>query len=151
MAKAAPAPKQYFFVSHRDVTVTSLQGYSIFFEKGVPTHAPRAIHSEVMEKGVMPCDEQGNPLDEPAAAAVVAPEQPRVMVAPEDGHEREEAILEAIKTIVKRNNSKDFNAGGVPSAGSLTAALGWKVDTTEVRAIWVKHKPKVVKGEGAGD
>ena len=56
---ASKAPKQYLFVSQRDITVTSVLGYAIEFKKGIPTHVPRAMHAEVMERGCIPVDSDG--------------------------------------------------------------------------------------------
>lgn len=139
-------PKQFLFVSHRNITIGSTQGYSIEFQKGVPTHVPRAMHAEVMEKGVLPCDAKGETLDAPEASKL-APDAPRVMVAPEDPEERKEKILEVIKALCKTNSSKDFSAGGVPSATSVSMALGWKVDAKEIRPIWAEFKP-TLEGQG---
>lgn len=109
---------KYLFVSNRDITVASTQGYAIEFKKGEPTHVPRSMHNEVMEKGVIPCDDAGAlRAAEPAPVA-------KVLLAPEDADERAEAIRAVMAQIVERNNSHDFSAGGVPSSSSVSAALG---------------------------
>jgi hypothetical protein len=130
----APAPKQYLFVSNRDISVTSILGYSIFFEKGVQTHVPRAMHAEVIEKGILPVEEDGK-ISVEAIDKMTSPDI-KIVLAPETAEDRNEAIAEAVKAIVKRNDSRDFTSGGVPSAVAVTAALGWKVDPKEVRNVW---------------
>jgi hypothetical protein len=144
-----PKPKQYLFVSSRDVNVGSTHGYSIFFPKGVPTHVPRIMHSEVMEKGILPCDAKGNTLDAPAVAAMEPPAL-KIMVAPEDAEERTDQIRDALKALAAKGDSKDFTAGGIPSASATTAVLGWRVDAKEIRPVWAELKPEIVKSEGAG-
>lgn len=142
-------PKQYFFVSHRDITITSTLGYSLAFEKGKPMHVPRAMHPEVMEKGIMPCDAKGNALDAPEAAAI-SPDAPKVLVSPEDPEERKDAIKTVLQALVDRNDPHDFSASGIPSSGAVTAALGWKVEPKEIRPIWQEMKPGIVKASGEG-
>jgi hypothetical protein len=143
----AKAVKQYLFVAPRDMNVTSTQGYSLDFKKGEPTHVPRAMHAEVMEKGVLPCDARGEIKEAPEPAEVDPAAAVRVMVAPEDGDERSDAILEAIKALVARNDAKDFSAGGIPSAAAVTHAVGWRADRKEIAAVWQKYKPQLLKAE----
>jgi hypothetical protein len=136
-----PVPKQYLFVSNRDINVGSLTGRSILFEKGIPTHVPREMHAEVMEKGIIPVEAQ---VAEEVTAAASAP---KILLAPEDPHEREDKISEAIRALVAQNDSRSFTAGGVPSDKAVTAALGWKVDQKEIRTIWTKLKPLLAKDD----
>lgn len=134
--------QQYYFVSSRDVIITSTQGYSLKFEKNVPMHVPKKMHPEVLEKGILACDKAGKALsleDQP-----VDPEA-TIVLAPDDAEERAAKIEEAMMAIVKRNNPHDFSGGGVPSAGAVSVALGWKVDAKEIRPIWTRVKPSLVK------
>lgn len=139
MAKAEPI-KQYYFISHRTVCVASLSGRSIQFEKGEPTHVPREMHREVLEKGILPCDANGKIVDDVQEVSDVNPEV-KILLAPEDAVEREDKITEVIMALVERNARADFTAGGVPHAEAVTAVLGWKVDAVEIRKIWSKVKP----------
>lgn len=129
------------FISNRDITVRSLHGHAIEFKKGVPTGVPRIMHAEVMEKGILP-------VEGPEQGAAVA-DAPKPMLAPDDAQERNDAILEVIKQIVKRNNASDFTGGGHPSAVSVSAAVGWKVDQKEVKDVWVKHREALIRGTDA--
>src|SRR5882757_9283222 len=126
----AEAPKQFLFVSHREVNVGSTSGRSILFEKGRPTHVPREMHAEVMARGIMPCDEKGTlqAAEDPKAA-------PDKAMAPEDPEDRAAAILEALKLIAERNSARDFSAGGVPRADVVSPLLGWRVDEKDIRPI----------------
>lgn len=137
-------PKQYPFVSNRDIVVTSLQGYSIRFDKGVPTHVPKVMHAEVMEKGILPCDDGGATL---SIDKVEDPKpKPKVLLAPEDPAERAEAIRVVIEALAERNSPKDFSAGGVPTSKAVTAALGWSADAQEIRPVWDAFKQAKAKG-----
>lgn len=140
------APKQFLFISHRTINVGSTQGHSIQFEKGKPTHVPRSMHTAVMEKGCIPCDEKGAPLDAPAATAIVEATDPAAgkLASPEDAEERAVAIRGVIKKLYERNSARDFSAGGVPSAEAITFELGWRVDPKEILPIWKKMKPALI-------
>lgn len=147
MAKAE-APKLYLFISHREINIGSTTGRSILFEKGVPTHVPREMHGEVMEKGCLPCDTEGKIVDDIAEVSV--PQVGKILLAPEDPAEREEKIVEVIHALVERNARGDFSGGGVPHDAAVTAALGWKVDAVEIRKIWTRIKPEIIAKKAGG-
>lgn len=137
----------FMFVAHRDVTVTSLKGYSFNFKKGIPQHVPKQCHAEVIERGILPVDQDGS-LD-PAKLDEIAQEgdpKARIVLAPETQAERDEKINEALKAIAKRNRSEDFTAGGVPSPAAVSSALGWKVDGREIRPLWNKLRQDAAQG-----
>jgi hypothetical protein len=133
---------QQLFISNRNIVVRSKTGYSIAFEKGKLTPVPRLMHEEVMEKGIIPVDDKGVPLDPENHVVVITP--PKVVLRPEDKFEADDKILEVIKEIVKRNNPTDFTGGGAPQAAVVTQALGWKVDQKEVRVVWDKNKQELL-------
>ncbi len=135
---AKPAPKLHLFVSNRDIVLHSIQGHSIAFEKGIPTHVPRALHSEAMEKGILPVDDKGESL--PAGTVPDPKPIPVITLSPEDPADRVEAIKAACEAIYARNSSTDFNAGGAPTSKAVTAALGWKVEAKEIAPIWQEIK-----------
>lgn len=131
------------FTSSRDLIVRSRNiGMSIFFKKGVPTLVPPAMHDEVMEKGILPVDDDGLAL-KPGTEDVVKTEK-TVVLPPEDGAVRAKKIVEVFKAIVARNSSVDFTGGGTPAAAAVTAALGWRVDQKEVRAVWEKNREALI-------
>lgn len=131
------------FISNRSVIVRSSKiGQSVEFKKGVPTRVPPGMHEEVMEKGIIPVNDDGTAVD-PETIEVVAPPKP-VLLAPEDGTVRAKHIAEVLKAIVARNHPVDFTAGGTPSASAVTAALGWKVDQKEVRMVWEKNREALI-------
>ena len=135
------APAQYPHVSNRDITIVSLHGYAIEFKKGVATHVPKIMHGEVMEKGILPCDEKGDTLDikdvqDPDPKAVLA-------VAPDDQAERNEKITPALRALAERNARGDFSAGGVPTSAAVTQVVGWKVEPSEIRPLWTLIKQEM--------
>lgn len=138
-------PQMHYFVTNRNITVATTAGAAIAFEKGKPTHVPKFMHESVQEKGALPCDKDGKVTE-----ASDAPEEPTaaagsgLLLAPEDAESRNEAIEKTIRAIVERNAAPDFTAGGMPSAGAVSLALGWRVDQKEVRPIWVKIRPELL-------
>lgn len=136
--------KNLFVSPHRSINVGSTLGHSIAFKKGEPTYVVREMHALVMEKGCFPCDEKGKILDVEETPAPVETET-KVKISPEDPAERKAAILAVVKALVEENNPHNFSGGGVPSAQSVTAALGWKVDQREIRVIWTELKPELAK------
>lgn len=129
------------YISNRDVVVRSKKtGHAIEFKKGVPTAVPKSMVEEVLEKGILPAS---NEAVEPGKTELVA-EKPKIVLPPDDGDVREEQVLAVIKAIVKRNDPKDFTGGGAPSAGAVTAVLGWRADRKDVQKVWEKHKAELV-------
>jgi hypothetical protein len=119
---------------------------SIAFVKGVPTFVHPKMHKDVMEKGVLPVDENNQPVD-PTSHTAGLEAEPKIRLAPEDGYDRGLKILEVIKAIVARNNPKDFTAAGMPSARAISTALGWTVDHKEVKGVWEEHRREVLHGK----
>jgi hypothetical protein len=132
--------KLNLFLSYRDLVVTSTLGYSIEFKKGIPTHVPKAMIPEVLEKGILPCDDKG--ISAPAAQVgeMAAPAKPAVRVAPDEAEERRAEIARVIAMLAEKNSSDDFTAGGAPKPASVTAALGWPVDAKEIRPLWQAYQ-----------
>jgi hypothetical protein len=124
------------FVSNRDIVVRSLHGHAIEFKKGVPTDVPRVMHSECLEKGILPVE--GSDANE----VIKDPAGP--VLAPEDALEREDAIVKVIEAMVKRNVPSDFTGGGHPNAEAVSASLGWKTDQKEVKDVWVKNRERLI-------
>ena len=126
------------FVSNRDTVVRSCAtGHAIEFKKGVPTDVPYAMRSEVVEKGILPVQDDGKAIE---AGTVQVVAEPKKVVLPPEGEVRIEKIVEAFKAIVERNNPADFTGGGTPSASAVSTALQFRVDTKEVRGLWEKHR-----------
>lgn len=131
------------FVSNRDIIVRSKKcGQSILFVKGIPTNCPKPMWDEVMEKGILPVDEVGAPVD--PANNEVSVDVSTIKLAPEDGEERDEKILAVVKAIVKGNDAKNFTGGGRPTAKAVSNALGWQVDQKDVNAVWLANRQKLL-------
>lgn len=131
------------FESNRDIVVRSLRGHSIEFKKGVPTQVPRIMHEEVMEKGILPVEDNGKPVD--PVTADIGEAKPKIVLAPVEELDRADQILVVIEALVKRNNPVDFTASGTPSPLAVSTVLGWRTDLKEVRAIWEKNRERLLK------
>ena len=125
-----------YFVSNRDFVLRSTHGHSIRFQKGVPQHVPHLMHSEALERGALPCDEKGQPVDE-VVEVKRDPNDIKPAMAPDDQMQIDEAIETAIKLIVERNKPTDF-AGPTPSAAAVSALVGFPVGQKDVRKVWEK-------------
>jgi len=116
-------------------------GHTVEFKKGVPNgDVPRALYEEIMEKGILPCDEKGKVIDiDSKEAADIMPEPVKIILRPKDAFEASDKILEVMKAIIENNDPNNFTGAGMPSAKVISSKLGWVVDTKEVRALWTKH------------
>ena len=141
-----PQPEQFYFVSNRNFTLRSTAGRSITFAKGKPTHVPKMLHQEAIERGLLACDDKGVPFPEKGEEIVEASEKAEVKLAPTTREERDEAMAAVFEAMVKRNNAAEFTGGGTPNAEAVSMALGFKVDQKEVRTLWLKVRAKLVGG-----
>lgn len=119
------------FTFHRDRTIASITGHSVFFPKGVPTYAPAAIHAEVLSAGGVPEDEMDDPRDPVAVNGVTEPTDPT---------ERAKEIQAAIELIATRNTRNDFTAAGAPHVRALAQVLGWMPTSAERDTQWARFQ-----------
>ena len=117
------------YIAPRKMTVSSLSGRSISFEKGVPKSAPPQMHAELIALGIVPAEE----IPEPEETS--GPKEPTVP------HEREAALFIAFNKIVLRNRREDFTAVGIPHSAVLVKELGWSgLGAKERDTSWQKFK-----------
>lgn len=101
------------FKLNRNFTLISKTGLALRFEKGVPRPVHAQLVPEVLAIGAERVDaEQGEGMGDEKRP----PEEPQ-------GVEREDLIQAAIEDLVERNNSKDFNAGGVPKPVAILSLI----------------------------
>ena len=135
------------FVSNRDIVVRSLTGHSIGFVKGVPTEAPKAIYKELMAQGILPVEDDGTPVS--PSENTVTKEPDKIKLAPQDGIEYDERLLEAIKALVERNDAKSFTGGNRPNAQAVSLALGYKVDQKAINKVWELNRYDILTQKAA--
>lgn len=115
------------YIAPRKMTVASVSGRSVEFQKGVPTYAPPQMHAELIAFGIVPAEEIPEPEDDGGVKEPTVPS------------EREEALFAAFKKIVLRGVREDFAGTGVPHSAVLARELGWaSIDTKERNAMWQK-------------
>lgn len=114
------------YIAPRTMTVSSVSGRSVTFEKGVPKFAPSHMHAELIAVGIVPTEE----LPEPPQP--IGPTEPR------DPIERVKAINAAFEQIALRNERTDFTANGNPHAAVVAKVLGWSLVGKELNAAWQK-------------
>lgn len=116
------------YTAPRNMTVSSVSGRSVSFEKGVPKFAPPQMHNELISMGVIPSEE----LPEPVKDLGSEPSLPA---------DREAAFFAAFETMALRDKRGDFAGTGTPHSAPLAHILGWtSVDVKERDAMWKKFK-----------
>jgi len=110
-------------------TVATMQGHTIEFLAGVPTHVPKECWRAVQTEGAVPEDQQAAQAQTPQADPVV-----------DDPVERRSRIFAAFETMVAANKREDFAASGSPAIKSLTAVVGFDVDVKERDALWTEFQ-----------
>ena len=117
-------------VFHRDRTIASTMGHTIFYPKGVPTHTPAEVLKEALAAGGVPEDESAlDALDEPQKPASTEPVDPA---------ERAGMIRMAIEDMIKENVREEFTASAQPHLRALKKRLGWEVSDAERNAVWAE-------------
>lgn len=113
-------------LNRTEVFVSNL-GLSYDFQEGVPTEVSPKVVKEALRFGAT--------IDKTDVTAVAVNDK---IVAKEaaEAAEREPKIREAIKTLLKRNMSGDFTAGGKPNLNQVMKLAKLSVTTDEVEPIW---------------
>jgi len=114
------------YIAPRKMTVASISGRSVGFEKGVPTYAPPQMHAELIAVGIVPAEEMPEPED---TGEVKEPMVPA---------EREAAMFAAFEKLVLRAKREEFSATGIPHAAVMAKELGWSLGNKERDAAWRK-------------
>ncbi len=123
-------------ISLRDVRVATLSGDVVLFKANVARDVPQSVVADAMQLGCVPTNTADIPFYEDMEKAKVEFQ----------GDARRSTIYLAIKSIIERNNIKEFDAGGIPKVDVVTARLGYTVSRDEVRAIFELYN--TAKGEG---
>lgn len=135
------------FISNRDIVVRSAKAaQAIRFVKGQPQDVPQSMVQEVLDRGILPVEDSGEPIVAGETELVADPILKKM--APEDGDERRRRIVEVLAAIVKRNDSKEFTSGGMPAAGAVSMVLGWRVDSKEIKEIWKVERNTLLEAAG---
>lgn len=123
------------YTLNRTHTLRTTSGI-VSFTKGVPTHVPPHMVRDAVNIGAEPADGQRPEMLEPEF----------VDTTPQ-GDDRDEAIYEAFKTLVAKNESNDFTGQGVPTVKAVEREAKFDVERGEVNALWAKFKVIVAEQE----
>lgn len=124
------------FISLRSFSLSSLTGHSAVFEAGVPKDIPAALVPDAMAAGCVPANEASIPFHDDASRAKVE------FV----GDVRRSMLYLAVKAVAEKNDSKEFDGGGVPKTAAVVSRLGFEVQRKEVTDIWQEYTE--MKAEG---
>jgi hypothetical protein len=120
------------FVLNRDHVMVTETGLSYQFEKGKPTFIPKRFADRAIVLGAEPVvseDKEELAVDAAEAAARKA-----------ELDARPAQLEAAIRTLMDRNQARDFTAGGRPNLVTLRVMLGYEVTAAEMDPIWEKVK-----------
>lgn len=117
-------------VCPRDFTLRSTSGHTVTFKANVPTAVPDMLYAEALSFNIIPASGKAASQDLPAPQASVS-----VM-----GPLRDALIYNAIQTIVNRNQTEDFDGGGVPKIPSIAELSGVKLGAQERNKYWNNYR-----------
>lgn len=109
------------FTFQRDRMISSTCGLSVSFKAGVPQLTPPAMYQEVLAAGGIPEGE--------------IPLEPK-----QTDEDREALLFAAFEDIVKRNDPKDFTAGGMPHSAVVSEKVGFQLTAKERDVAWGKFR-----------
>ena len=120
------------YVSLREIVVTSLDGYSLRFEPGVPVNVPNFKHTigAVQAAGCVPADEvqvriKTSTVEEASEAEQAA---------------RQAQIIAAIGVLVDKKDPIDFNRSGSPQVRSIETIVGFDISNMERDKAWKAYQ-----------
>lgn len=119
--------KPTLFTLNRDKVVSSTKGHTIEFKKGVPTHVPKEMWSEVQAIGALPSEE-------------IVEEEKVVSGRPEDPAEAKKVIFAAFEKLVLANKRESFAGTGAPHIKAVEKITGFDIDSKERDTLWQEFK-----------
>lgn len=123
--------------SLRKFRLASTTGHVLFFTPEAPTNVPPECVQEAMAAGCVPAD----PAD---AAAFDDSARARVDFT---GALRSSMLHLVLSAIAKENDTRKFDAGGVPKVGVVESATGLTIGKAEIAAAWRSYLNANATGE----
>ncbi len=137
---ANPAKGVTMMTLNRNYTHASVYGHAVRFKKNVPTVVPNVIVRECVALGA----ERSDGKD------AIVEARPAADKAPQNVDDRMDAVLDAIESMLERNDREDFTGTGLPKVVSLTSEAGFKVDKTELNKAWQERANRAALEERDG-
>lgn len=113
-------------ISLRNFRLASLSGHVIQVKAKEPFDCPDDVVEEAMKAGCAPANAEDQPFYDDLSRAKVD----------FHGDLRRSMVFMAISAIVKDNNVKHFDGGGLPKAAVISDRLGYDVTPKEVGAVY---------------
>jgi hypothetical protein len=133
------APPPVEMISLRSFRLASRSGHVIQFEADKPTLVPSNLVSEAMKHGCVPRDRDTIPFYEDL-------EKSKTEFT---GDLRRSVIWLAIDSLVRENNTKNFDGGGLPKANVISDRVGFDVTKPDVLAIYREYHSAKANGVDA--
>jgi hypothetical protein len=125
--------------SLRNFRLASTTGHCPAFEAGKPTYVPDVAVGEAMQAGCVPCDPEEIPHIEEIQRAKVE----------FSGDIRKSVIMLALKSIIAKNDHKEFDGAGNPKHEVVSARLGLVLNQKEVTDAFRQLNESIASGEVA--
>lgn len=123
-------------ISLRTFRLASTSGHVVHFESKVPAYvAPPAV-AEAMANGCVMADEADTPFFEDLERAKVE----------FSGGVRASMVYLAVKDIIDKNKTSEFDSGGVPRVPAVEDRLGFDVTKTEVVEVYKQYQQYASEG-----
>lgn len=122
---------------NRDFVMVTTVGPSYGFTKGVPLDVPTKFVQQALNHGAEAVE-----ADKDAAKKV----QDETDAAAAEALKRRPKLAEILKTMIEKNQSGDFNAGGKPNRDRVKKLLGDDVDQQELETVFAEVKVELAKG-----
>jgi hypothetical protein len=123
-------------VLNRDYVMVTNSGRSYEFKKGVPTHVPAMFAQAAINIGAEAVSEDKDEANQLMLDADLE-EKARL--------QREPKLREILVSMIERNESGDFTAGGKPNTGKVQKRFGEPVDRAEVEALFAQVQAERAK------
>lgn len=123
-------------ISLREFRLATLSGHVLIFEARVPREVPELAVQEAMAAGCVLHDPNDAPLFEDNR-------RPKFDL---ENDLRESVLYLLCKMLAEENKVQNFDGGGVPREGVLSALAGFEVGKKEVQTVWQAYM--TAKSEG---
>lgn len=125
-------------ISPRTFRLATTHPWIITVQANQPTKIPRPMVPDAMKAGM----------------TLMRPENTEEIVEPKhDNPEptnataRQKLLLATIEAIADRNDAKEFNAAGVPSAKAVSMRVRFQVSQREITSMWDARRTRLVEEE----
>jgi hypothetical protein len=113
----------------RDFVLISKFGHAVNFVANEHVRVPYPVIDEAIAIGAVFANKEDQKI---------LVDEPKEVVTPDLGFEREQKLYDAMHQIAKENDPDQFTPGGKPKLSVLVELLGYDIDRKEANDVWVK-------------